>query len=39
LAERKQFLANHAQQVQWNKGTLDINKYRDKIAQIEESAS
>ena len=30
-------MSNHGQQVHWNKGTLDVNKYRDKLNDIEES--
>ena len=30
-------MENHGQQVNWNKGTLDISKYRDKLNHIEES--
>ena len=28
-------MQNHGQQVNWNKGTLDISKYRDKLSHIE----
>jgi hypothetical protein len=30
-------MQNHGPQVNWNKGTLDISKYRDKLNHIEES--
>lgn len=35
----KQFMSNHGEQVNWNKGTLDVNKYRDKLQDIEEASS
>lgn len=32
-------MANHGQQVHWNKGTLDISKYKDKLADIQDTQS